>query len=487
MKSAWQIGFLIVVLMGVVAGTAYVIQYTSGAKAPEKSQTSPSPEPKAAETLYFPWGKIAVWRKDLGETLSEDQDTKKYLRMVEPLVEYSYDFSFYNAQPEPVTVTLTSRSCACGHVEGAAFYEQDWSAWQRERSAMAAEAFAGAPAILSALTTARLYRNLKWTKFENPKEKPDSTVSLIVPAAVGQFRQPGFIGHPGIIRVHFRPKEFTSEKKDDLKITLNARAGDLVSRPELLINYRAVPVTSHFPLTLEAGEIALGQRRTMELHVWSPTRPNLQSIMTIEGPEPSDRQHPCFEVGTPEPLSPDELRNLPQTLGQAQAKLDAQCGYRIPVTVHESRGGRQLDVGPFSRRLVFQVDAGDPGEVIRITGTIRGEFRVEKGDEYEKISLGDFKLERGAARTVFLTTARANLDLDLTSVKTSIDDLSAKLHPPETVAGQRRWKLEVEMKPNSAGGDLPASAAVVLQMREMRENGVATRKLRIPVTGRGTR
>src|SRR5260370_21118264 len=145
MKSVWQSGTLIVVLMCVVAGTAYIIQYTSGAKAPKKEQKDDIEPPPRTELMAFPWGRIAVWRKDLGETLSAEQDTKKYLRYVEPLTDYFYDFSFYSAQNQPVTLSLASQSCTCGRVESAIFPEQDWTQWQQERPALAAEARAGTP------------------------------------------------------------------------------------------------------------------------------------------------------------------------------------------------------------------------------------------------------------------------------------------------------------------------------------------------------
>src|SRR6266849_3109929 len=105
MNSVWKIGASIVVLMGVVAGTAYLIQYTSGTQAPKKqSGDGPVPDVTVAEPLYFPWGRIAVWRKDLVETLSDEQDAMKYEKRVEPLVDYHYDFTFHSTQNQPATL-----------------------------------------------------------------------------------------------------------------------------------------------------------------------------------------------------------------------------------------------------------------------------------------------------------------------------------------------------------------------------------------------
>ncbi|MFL5339720.1 MAG: hypothetical protein ACJ8F7_06085 [Gemmataceae bacterium] len=476
MKTYLQIGVLIVVLMAVVYGATYLTNYTTQTKKPDDGGAVPPP-PTASDPIVFPGGKIAIWDKDV-ENITEDQDAAKYARQVEPLSENQYDFKFYNPHADAASVKLTFTSCTCTHVDLGVFPEADWAQWQRQHMLSAAASLTGAPPLLTALAAVKLHAHMRWTAMPDPKTASESDPGVPVPAAVGG------IPHPGVVRVHFRPKALSDDPQqpDRLRIRLKTEAAGLVAIPELNVSYFAVPPLGSFPNKLEIPELGGNQKRAVEVLIWSTTRPKLEPMIEVKGPDPDDKDNPCFEIGPLVPLTPAELRILPKAIGREKSRLEALCGYRITVTVHESRNGRQLDMGPFSRRLELRADAASDPKGILITGLVLGEVKVLDGDERDRIPLGDFKVDRGASRVVTLATS--NLDVDLAPEVTANEpSITAKLNPPEVIDGQKRWKLLVEIKPTSPG-DLPQYTAIELQVRV---KGANTRKLRIPVAGHAHR
>src|SRR5262249_38744727 len=77
----------------------------------------------------------------------------------------------------------------------------------------------------------------------------------------------------------------------------------------------------------------------------------------------------CVVCGTPQPLTPEELRSLSRAAGTA-----ARAGYRVPVTVKEREGSARLDIGPFHRPIVWKTNVFKGHEVrTHVNGTVLGE------------------------------------------------------------------------------------------------------------------
>lgn len=238
-----------------------------------------------------------------------------------------------------------------------------------------------------------------------------------------------------------------------------------------------VPLTVTIPVLasqqeVQLGSITTGQKREADVVFWSPTRDKFPASVGLA------TEDPCIELSTPRPLTPDELQRLPVELLNSktmQVWSRAKSGYVVHVTVNESKGDNQLELGPLSRKFILNRSTDTENTVV-LHATVRGSIKVGDAGDPDRVDLGTFNAGHGVEKHVGITSPDPSLQLVLDHVKP--DNLEVKLEDAKAGPGVRRWKLNVFAPPNIFGGPLPGDAAIYLKT-------VTTppRRIRIPVLG----
>src|SRR5262249_38681293 len=129
--------------------------------------------------------------------------------------------------------------------------------------------------------------------------------------------------------------------------------------------------------------------------------------------------------------------------------------YRVKLTVYERREGRQLDLGPLSRRIVL--NPGTPTEMsVNITGMVRGEIRVGDASDKDRVDLGSFRNDHAHDKTVVISSLEQGLKLGVDSKTPEQLQVQLQEQPPD--GGPRRWKLTVSAPAGALSGPLPADS-----------------------------
>src|SRR5262249_42480882 len=133
------------------------------------------------------------------------------------------------------------------------------------------------------------------------------------------------------------------------------------------------------------------------------------------------------------------------------------CAYRISVTIHERlpNNGKQLDLGPFQRKLLLTTDQEDfPTLELAVQGMVRGDVTVGTESERDMIVLKTFPFRKGKEVTVPLESNQPDMKLTIDSKKP--DYLRVQLTERADLAspGKKRWDLTVTVPPNSPAGQL---------------------------------
>jgi hypothetical protein len=415
---------------------------------------------------------VADWRKDIETPLNLEEDHAKFIRPVELGVKNAYVFWVNSPQDRPVTMALYAKSCTCSDVDCSILSSEAWTMYQRQMALTAAIPSLAFTQIGPA-AVASLLGSAKWEKlpgFESPPPLPE-------------LRPIAKDGTPGMIRVNFQPKNLSaSNSGDTLTIAIRGEfPGVAPEDKELVVKYQVLPEMGYLPRqTVDVGEIAPGGNGKHDILVWSMTREVLNPQLSITGPDIGEMGHPCFEIDKPDVMVAAEIVGLEKLLvDQFKVTNTVTCGRRFRVTVHEKRGGRQLDIGPFQRTLLLKSEGSIEPHRIPLTGVVRGEVRLYAGgDERDRIVLGNF--HHSVTKSV---TLEAPLEVDLKIDETATSRLfKSELKNPTTADGKKRWQLIVEVPDDTLAGDLPPGTAVVLDVK-----GTAPRKMRIPVTGTAAR
>jgi hypothetical protein len=372
-------------------------------------------------------------------------------------VKRHYEFLVSNLTDKPVTVYLNSQfSCTCTRLKVLIGMVSDA---ERPKLAALKELPVG-PHLEPYLG------GIQWNYLEyDPTRGPSAPVTFPGSDANG----PAF----AVVRMAW---ETTDIKTTTLKAELIGRQGSAADRLdfEVPITVTAPVLSSTSPTdTLYLGDINPGERKEASFFLWSPTRDKFDANVELSVPDP------CITVSPPRPLSAAELKSLPAELAakaQTTAITNPKCAYEIKVSVSEHVGDHQLELGPFSRRIV--VNRGTETElVIGLAGTIRGPIRVGDAVDRDRIDLRVFRADQGAGKTVNVTSAVPTMQLTVDHVHP--DSVQAELVQIKTAAGAPAgWKLTVVVPPNAQAGPLPADAAIYLKM-----NTNPPRRVRIPVGG----
>ena len=452
MKSFMQIVVPIGILMAVVGLIAYISQNTT--RNPKISK----PTPTTAATPNSTSGDPIVWLDEI------ELDPKPVIVEWRSFTHRHYFFR--NPHPHAVYVALEHKSCTCSEVSASSFglSDDDW------------EVLVKSPSL------GRWCELVASVKFEPLRGKTNLPRFTVPPTVAGKAPR------MSVLRVTWEAKKPPAESQDEgLRVLVHAQVeSGSANVSEKLIGYQVVPAVAYFPFTLDFGEVLAGSDRSVHCMVWSDTRDRLQFKPKVVRNEAGDAE-PCAVVGEPVELTRDQIRAAVASFPQNMSKVNPRVAYRFSVTFLERRGEHQAEMGPIQRRvyLTFETDATESAigeEKIQLTGRIRGEVRLNNGDEKDRLALGSFRSDRGKKAIAVIAASDPKIELE-EAVKTSNEKITAKLDPPMmTVEGQKHWSLHIELAPNAFLGDLPSATEVTL-----RTKGQPPRLLRIPITGKADR
>jgi hypothetical protein len=236
--------------------------------------------------------------------------------------------------------------------------------------------------------------------------------------------------------------------------------------------------------------------------VWSSTRAELK--LHARSVKEGDPSADPFEVGRPVRLSEEERAELERSHnpppgappGRPELAGRVLCAYRIPLALRAvaKDGKTPFDLGPFRRWVQVEAfDAGEPAQVT-VVGQVRGPVTVTNGERGGVVVLGTFPRSKGKRATVTLESEVAGvmLEVDRERMKQAgTDFLTADLGAPSKGGPTRTWRMQVEVKPNSANGPFPRredpayrDSAIYLKVwREVNGGRTALPPVRIPVYG----
>jgi hypothetical protein len=456
MKSLSQIVLAIVAIVGLVAGITFVSQYRVGggsvAPPPPPTPLPPEVKQKQSNELHFSETWIKYDKLPDGEV---EQESKGY-----------HDFWFENPNSVPVTLGLRSVSCACSGVSLCLLTAEEAERYRRWAPVAAASQVglysAGVFGFLSPVHAERDVTeargvNLNWTPMARSVDMEDGVT--VAPNAAG------------MVRLYWKGKhDFVGSER--LTVDLWTRPEGILaprSYPRIEVAVTFVPALRVYPSTANLEAIDLREERTAEFMCWSATRPDF--------PLTAKAKHPCFACSCI-PMTEADRDKLASVVTSR-----VSFGYRVLVTVKERVSDTvQMDLGPFSRKVVLTSDPGIPEASVKVTGVVRGEVSVGGSDEDQgKLVLGSFKSSAGRERTIRLTAQQSGLGLALEGTDPdtpSFVKVKSFKEVKPAVAGRTQWDLCVEVPPGSPLGRLPEHAAVLLKIASNPH-----RHIRIPVAG----
>jgi hypothetical protein len=447
MTSSKQLALLLVVVVGGVGWFTFMSQYTR--KPPEvkaRNTASPAADGRPTEALHVP-EKIAQW--DVADPL--------YHAEFETGSRGQYDFWVTNAHAKPVELKMLAKGCTCSEVQLGKLDPEAWSAWCRRVAGLAAvdaiSSLLGGPAAASPLAFPGLPEKITWQTMEREQK-------MQVPAA-----DPRHGPQVAIVRLKWEAKEPRPQR---LTASLEHRFGDLIEDTVFEVPIQIVYPMLVYPASLTVPDLNYNDVREIGFYCWSATRPDLD--LNIE----EVLHDPCIDIGKPRPLPPAELAELAAKINAPNMRV--KCGYFVPVTVYERRGGHQLDLGPLTRKI--SIKGGKNAEaVIMLSGWVRsGSLHIGDAADKDRIDLGSFPAKRGTTKNVRITSNDPDLRLQIESYPT--DWMKVDLTEVQSSGGRKIWDLAIEVVPERSSGQMVGNNAVVLQTVSPQP-----RKIRLPIIG----
>jgi hypothetical protein len=220
-----------------------------------------------------------------------------------------------------------------------------------------------------------------------------------------------------------------------------------------------------------------GDTAQRTVRIWSSTR------YQLDEPEIVSTGAPFITCAKPVPLTAQDRAELYRYGGEVRA------GYSLTLTVREQLpNGSRFDEGFFHHLIQIKprerIILPEPLEV-NVRGVVRGDISLVGVDN--GIDLGPFPVGGGTRHQIKLQTKQRDLSLKLDRFPESF--MKVTLGEPTTEAGgQRTWLLTLEILPNRVSGTFPRRDSVSYRDTAiyLRIEGAATRRLRIPVSGKAT-
>jgi hypothetical protein len=448
MQSIVRVLLPIIVVVGLVGGVTFMTQYAP--PAPPKARPKPTRDPEAPRVFQGPSlvvpERVAVWdSRDIG-----------YQQEFEVGSKGRFDFWAANGYGVPTRVFLKTKSCTCADVEVGTVDADAVVAGVRDLAVLksARTLVNGMGLDPSGLPLALALTRVNWQPLVI------SGVTRDVPPA-----DPRLGLSLAAFRMNWEAKNFGPQR---LTAELTATGGDnKTSETRLEVPLNVVPAVQFRPIQVDLGALNAGAVRTVEYVLWSATHDDFPMVL------PKLPDDPGFVFSTPLRLTADECARLGDQLIERypdQAPTRCKSGYRVTLTVHERLGDRQLDLGPFTKRLNF-----NPGTtfeaVATVTGSVIGDVRLDGGDQ---IKLGDFPADLPKTKDVLVTTIDPLAELRVKGQFPEELQVTVKKKAGSLAA----WELRVVVPANRLSGPLPAGSFVLLETV-----GPNPRRVRIPVSG----
>ncbi len=288
----------------------------------------------------------------------------------------------------------------------------------------------------------------------------------------------GFVIEPGmagLVRMSWKaPERGESQLRHtaDLWMQMKGSAGS--RRDVQLVTELAFgPGVRSYPDALVIKDWTEGKAQA-EFRCWSATRPRF--AITAQG------EDPCIQVKT-SPLTWKECDTLEKDIRDGLLlPSHVLAGYRVLVTVYQKQGEHQLEQGHFERWINLTSKDVPAIAGVKVSGYLPADVEVGEGKEGDKgkITLGNFRVNQGTAKTVILLTSPG---VELLAGKDDIEKtprfLKAELtRLKSTGAGEKaRWQLDLAVPPDPLGV-WPADSAIVLRIKQPDQS---ERRVRIPI------
>jgi hypothetical protein len=454
MKSPLQTVALIVAIVLILFGVTFVRQYVKSDKPTEEVKAGP--EPPIAVRLHFPVTKVEGHPEWEFHSFGH------------------HDFWFKNSDRQPIEIGFVKKSCRCSKVEVLPMTASEAERLQHWFATVATTLAFNAPASLLETIGVAAVAQDGTRKFEEERggwKKLDESKNVIAPAEGA-----------GMVRLTWEGKQIA-----DIRLTTEMWAQE-VDNPRtrggtttLEAPVSIVPAFHSWPDTLKLRtDLQPNGQETVETYVWSSTRAGF----TVSAHEESN--HPCFKCECL-PIRGQDFEKVTMLLNE-RGPTHPLTMYRVRITVRERVGENQMDLGPFTHKIVLISDQRDfPKNAVTLDGTVRGDIKVggvEAEDqrvqrERDKIVLRIFRSDRGTTQTIPIESTQTGTNLSVDSVSPSY--LEAVLKPVEQTALGDRWNLTLTVAPNRVTGRLPVDSVVVLKT-----SNVPPRRVRIPVLGRAS-
>jgi hypothetical protein len=386
-----------------------------------------------------------------------------------------HDFWFQNTYPYPLEIGFEKKSCRCSKVEALPLSSSDADQYLRLLNVTASTMALESPVTFLNTLGVMAVGQKGLLKFEDEHggwKQIDNEKNVLAPAQGAGFVRLSWDGK------QISSVRLTAEVWAQAEGSPHTRGG--VSKLEMPVTI--VPAFHSWPEKLELGvDLNPNGQQTVETFIWSSTRAGF----TISAKEESN--NPCFECQCSQ-VRGDEFDRVSKYL-DSRGPTHPLTMYRVRVTVRERIGDKQMDLGPFSRKIILTSDQPDfPKNSVTVEGTVRGDVKVGSVDaedtgtrkgERDKIVLRVFRSDRGTQQRTPIETSQPGMKLSVDSVIPSY--LEADLKLVEQTESGDRWSLTLTVPPNRITGRFPPDSAVILK-----SNSVPPRRIRIPILGRAS-
>jgi hypothetical protein len=431
----------LIIFFVAVACVAWVVQQLPGrgAKTPAKGGDGRD----VRDALVFLGGEVARW----------DPKDEKYVAEFELGQSGHYDFPFENSSDGELDFGVAKTSCVCSKVLVCRFRDKQREEYQASRS-----------------DTSRakvVDDGLEWIKMEVDK---DMKRSISVPAR-----------GTGLVRVFWEGRKSEPEKMALDATVWNRAAGTGRDRSFKMLRVDVVYVR---PVIFDNDKIELGtlgpqDNTSTSFLCWSVTRD-----LDVK-PASKDK---CILVDVT-PLDNDQRQKLQTDFKNSGFHTRIRCAFRIKVTLHEQRDGKQLDMGLFKEEIPLAItsdgqrlDKSVPLPNLR--ASVRGDVHVPvMQDEGGRIDFKLFRAKDGTRRKLAVFAPRG-AKLTFVRGEPALLDLDVTLKELEPAGSQGRWEMDVTIPPRQPG-PLPEDGVIVLRC-ELPPQGATpsvTRLVRIPIVG----
>ena len=441
-----KVALPVLLFVAIIAGVAWMTQYMPNWRGtPVEPPIDKGRKTRGEITEAIKFTRVrAVWEFD-----ERGEDTG-YVREYERGVEGRYYFPFQNVLDEPAELGLLGVSCDCTYMD---------------------------VAVLPAAEFQRVESELREKPWADVKFEPEPPWQKVTRDSAGAKVPAKGVG---LVRISWKGRKDSGEQlRIGLRVFSQAEGTGTAARRFETIDVAVVmanPVRSE-PERQSVGVLGPGDVGKAEFHLWSPTRDREALDLAVK-PRADQPLHK-YEL---RPLDDAECKALQERL-QKEKKVftKVRAGYHLTATVHESKGGQQLDQGPFQFPPPLTLDEL-PIEfpTALVSGTVKGDVLIGNFEAGGKVVLKSFPSREGT-RKVVPVYAPAKYALEVAEQHPSALQVKLVKNAKESAGDKMRWDLEIVVPPNGIAGPLPEHSAIIL-----RSSANPPRLIRIPVLGNAT-